>query len=79
MQQQEQDDEVGEELAVEDRLEVELDERDRGQRRRVAEQAQDLTVGHHRPQVVLGPVAEFLDHGVRRSLGRAGHALGPSI
>ena len=57
--------EVGEQLAVEDRLQVELDVGGADQRGRVAQQPQRGAVGQDRPQVGVVPVEQFLQHGLR--------------
>ena len=61
--------EVGEQLAVEDRLEVELDVGGADERGRVAQQPQRGAVGQDRPQVGVVAVEEFLEHGLRRAGG----------
>ena len=57
--------EVGEQLAVEDRLQVELDVGGADQRGRVAQQPQRGAVGQDRPQLGVVAVEQFLQHGLR--------------
>ena len=61
--------EVGEQLAVEDRLQVELDVGGADQRGRVAQQPQRRAVGQDRPQVGVVAVEQFLEHGLRGAGG----------
>ena len=61
--------EVGEQLAVEDRLQVELDVGGAGQRGRVAQHPQRGAVGQDRPQVGVVAVEQFLEHGLRGAGG----------
>ncbi len=77
--QQEQRDEVGEHLAVEHRLKVELDVRLSGQRCRVPQQPQHPAVAQHRPQVGVGAVQQLLHHRVRRPLRRPRHSRRPAV
>ena len=79
VEQQVEQHEVGEDLAVEHRLEVELDVGLTREGRGVAQQPQRPPVGHEGPQVVVGAVEQLLDHGVGCPLGGAGDALGALV
>ena len=65
VEQQVEQGELGEELAVEHRLEVELDVGLAGEGGGVAQQPQDPAVGQDRPQVLVGAVEQLLHHRVR--------------
>ena len=69
MADQVQQHEVGEQLAVEDRGQVELDVGRTDQRGRVAQQAERVAVGQDPPQTRVVPVQQLLQHGLRGASG----------
>ena len=71
--------EVGVGLAVEDRLEVELDVGLPGERRVVAQDAQGQAVRDEAPETFRGAVEKLLDEPVRRLAGSTGDTLRPPI
>ncbi len=75
VQQPVQQHELAEQLAVEDRLKVELDVRRRGERAGVPEQADLAAVREGAPKVGLGSVQAFLEHRLRRDRARAAGPL----
>ena len=66
--------EVGVELALEDRLQVDLHVGLPGQAPVVPEDAQEAAVGDESPQVLVGAVQKLLHQAVRACLRRSGHA-----
>ncbi|WP_233225172.1 hypothetical protein [Nocardia sp. MDA0666] len=80
VQQPIQQDELAEQLAVEDRLQIELDIGRGGQGARVAQQPQLAPVGDQRPQVRLGAVETFLHQRLRwDGTGAAGALVEPVL
>ena len=77
--QPEQQQEVGEQLPVEDQLEVELDVGRSGERPGVAQQPQLLPVGDERPQVRVGAVEQLLNDRLGGAGGRTDDTLGAAI
>ncbi len=71
--------EVGEHLAVEHALQIELDVGLADEGRGVPQQPQRKAVGDQAPQMILGPVEQLLEQGVRGLFRRAAHIWGAAV
>ena len=74
-----QDGEVGEDLAVEHRFQVELDVGRTRETGVVPKEAQSAAVRQDGPQIVIGTVEQFLNQGMRSGGGGTGDAFGPPV